>query len=113
MLGSTDFDKIWPVGSFWCVDKIVEKNFGKFSKLPMLQALKVWIFVKIHFTESNISQLLVKLEQKLKHNYEAYIISYNLPMKIKTVDQSSRSPNCIAKVPKYMKFFNSEIAKSC
>jgi hypothetical protein len=63
--------------------QIFKKDFEKFSKLPKLQGLRVWIFGKIHFTESNISQLLFKLEQKLKYNLEANIISYNLPMKIK------------------------------
>jgi len=86
-------------------EHIVLKDFEKFSKFPELQGLKVWIFVKIHFTESNISQFKFKLEQKLKHKFEANIISYNLPMKIKIVGQSSRSPNVtlranfIAKVP--------------
>jgi hypothetical protein len=63
--------------------QIVEKDFEKFSKLPKLQGLKVWIFGKIPFMESIISQLLFKVEQKFKHNFVANIISYNLPMKIK------------------------------
>jgi hypothetical protein len=77
--------------------QIALKDFEKFSKLPQLQGLKVWIFGKICFTESNISTILFKLEQKLEYKYEDNYISYNLPMVIKVVGQSSRSPNLTSK----------------
>jgi hypothetical protein len=92
LLGSTDFDKNLAGWFLLMRGQIVLKDFEKFSKLPKLQGLKVWIFGKIHCTESIISQLLFKLEQKLKHNFEANIIRCNLPMKIKISGQSSRSP---------------------
>jgi hypothetical protein len=43
------------------------EGFKKFLKLPKLQGFKVWIFGKIQFTESNISNALFKLEQNLEY----------------------------------------------
>jgi len=39
----------------------------------------------------------IQVREKLKHNFEANIISYNLLMKIKTVGQISRSPYVTSK----------------